>query len=164
MAGLPWRSRRDAAATIAGGRLEASPDPGRLARDADTYAHIPIVAGIIVTAVGDEIVIAHPGARLHAAELVALAAGPALDLVGHLLSRRRMAGSISRRRLPADLAVVGCGALGAWLPALATTSLISALLVAVIVSDRVTAARRRARGEPSPLEAFEASLEGRAVH
>jgi low temperature requirement protein LtrA len=156
------------AATIAGRRLERSDDPGRLARDAYTYAHIPIVAGIIVTAVGDEIVIAHPGAHLHAAELVALGAGPALYLVGHVLFRLRMAGSIGGRRLAGAVAVVACAALGAWLPALAVASLITAVLVAVIVSDGVSAARRRARGEPSPLEAFEASLAPpetrRAVH
>jgi low temperature requirement protein LtrA len=159
-----WWLYFNAAATIAGRRLEAAEDPGRLARDAYTYAHIPIVAGIIVTAVGDEIVIAHPGARLGAAELVALAAGPALYLAGHLLFRRLMAGSISRRRLAAALAVVACGALGAWLPALATASLITAVLVAVIVSDQVSAARRRAHGEPTPLEAFEASIQGPVVH
>jgi low temperature requirement protein LtrA len=156
------------AAMMAGRRLERSDDPGRLARDAYTYAHIPIVAGIILMAVGDEIVIAHPGAHLDAAELVALAAGPVLYLVGHLLFRWRMAGSISRRRLASAIGVAACAALGAELPALAVASLITAVLVAVIVSDQVSAARRRARGEPTPLEAFEASLgppEGRrAVH
>jgi low temperature requirement protein LtrA len=32
--------------------MSASDDPGRLARDAYTYLHLPIVAGIIATAVG----------------------------------------------------------------------------------------------------------------
>ena len=44
-----------------------SDDPGRLARDAYTYIHIPIIAGVIVTAVGDELVIAHLIQRLDAA-------------------------------------------------------------------------------------------------
>ena len=34
--------------------------PGRLARLAYTYLHLPLVAGIIVAAVGDELVLAHP--------------------------------------------------------------------------------------------------------
>ena len=93
-----WWLYFNATARIAGRRLAASDDPGRLARDAYTYAHIPIIAGIIVTAVGDELVIAHPGDTLHAPELAALVAGPVLYLFGHLLFRLRMAGSISRRR------------------------------------------------------------------
>ena len=40
--------------------FESSSDPGRLGRFAYTYLHIPMVAGIIVTAVGDELVILHP--------------------------------------------------------------------------------------------------------
>ena len=35
-------------------------DPGRLARDAYTYLHLPIVAGIIATAVGNDLLIAEP--------------------------------------------------------------------------------------------------------
>src|SRR5215207_2545997 len=38
----------------------SSSDPGRLGRFAYTYLHIPMVAGVIVTAVGDELVIVHP--------------------------------------------------------------------------------------------------------
>lgn len=145
-------------ARVAGRRLAASDDPGRLARDAYTYAHIPIVAGIIVTAIGDEIVIAHPGHTLHAPELLALAAGPALYLIGHLLFRLRMAGSISVRRLVATLAIGALGVAGAAMPALLVMSLMTAVLVAVVVSDQLEARARRRRGEPSPLERFEASL------
>jgi low temperature requirement protein LtrA len=41
--------------------ISSSSDPGRVARLSYTYLHIPLVAGIIVTAVGDELVLAHPG-------------------------------------------------------------------------------------------------------
>ena len=40
--------------------IEHSDDPGRFARIAFTYAHIPIVAGIVVSAVAAELVLAHP--------------------------------------------------------------------------------------------------------
>ncbi|MFN0154516.1 MAG: low temperature requirement protein A [Gaiella sp.] len=55
----------------------ASADDKRelLGRDAYIYLHIPIVAGIIVNAVGDELVIAHPTEKLPADELAVLAAG-----------------------------------------------------------------------------------------
>ena len=41
-------------------RISRSSEPGRLARLAYTYLHMPIVAGIILSAVADEIVLKHP--------------------------------------------------------------------------------------------------------
>src|SRR3712207_9223618 len=48
-----------------------------LARDAYTYLHVVFVAGIILSAVGDELVIAHPTEILPSYEVAAVAAGPA---------------------------------------------------------------------------------------
>ena len=45
--------------------LSTCDDPGRLARDAYTYLHLPIVAGIIATAVGTDLLIAEPHHALH---------------------------------------------------------------------------------------------------
>ncbi len=42
-------------------QIEHSDDPGRIARLSFTYAHIPIVAGVVLAAVGSERAIAHPG-------------------------------------------------------------------------------------------------------
>ena len=44
--------------------MAESEDPGGLARDAYTYLHLPIVAGVIAVAVADELLIAHPGAAV----------------------------------------------------------------------------------------------------
>ena len=49
-----------------------------LARDAYTYLHVVFVAGIILSAVGDELVIAHPTEILPPYEVAAVAAGPAV--------------------------------------------------------------------------------------
>ena len=100
-----WWLYFDYVARIAQIRLDRSDDRGRLARDAYTYLHIPMIAGIIVTAVGDELVIAHPSERLSGAELAAVVGGPALYLLGHVGFRLRMAGSISRKRLGAAVAL-----------------------------------------------------------
>jgi low temperature requirement protein LtrA len=149
-------------ARIAPLRLIHAPEPGRLARDAYTYLHIPIVAGIVATAVGDELVIAHPGERLDGPGLAALAGGPALYLLGHVGFRWRMTGSPSGRRLAAAAAVCAAGAIGGYLPALAASGLVVAVLVALIASETIAAARRRARGEPSPIERFLAQTPARA--
>ena len=67
--------------------------PGRLGRFAYTYLHIPMVAGIIVTAVGDELVIAHPFGHAGPDTVATVLGGPALFLAGHLLFKRACSGS-----------------------------------------------------------------------
>jgi low temperature requirement protein LtrA len=64
--------------------IEHSADPGRIARMAFTYAHIPIVAGIVISAVAAELVIAHPGGHLDPGVAAAILGGPALFLAGNL--------------------------------------------------------------------------------
>jgi low temperature requirement protein LtrA len=73
--------------TIAG-----STDPGRLARLAYTYLHIPIVAGIIVAAVADELVLAHPSGHTELKTAGAVLGGPLLFLVGNLLFKGAVTG------------------------------------------------------------------------
>jgi low temperature requirement protein LtrA len=144
-------------AAIARRRLELASDRTKLARDAYTYLHIPIIAAVIVSAVGDELVIAHPGEELPGPELAAVVAGPALYLLAHTLFRLRMTGTVSWKRLGGALACVAVGGVGAFVPALVVAALLVAVLVGVIVAEQVAAARRAARGEPSPLERLEAS-------
>lgn len=56
--------------------------PGLIARQAFTYWHIPIVAGIVVLAVGDELVMAHPLEPAHREFVVIVLAGTLLFLRG----------------------------------------------------------------------------------
>lgn len=147
-----WWLYFDYVAAIAQRRLELAPDRTRLARDGYTYLHVVLVAGIILSAVGDELVIAHPLDTLPTAQVVAVVAGPALYLLGHAAFRLRMAGSPSWKRLAGALACLVLGLLGPLVPALALSAALVAVLVAVIVAERVAARRRTARGAPSPLE------------
>ena len=72
-----------------GSRLIASSsDPGRLARNGYTYLHILIVAGVIVAAVGDELVLHHPGGHTDLKTAIVLFGGPALYLLGNMLFKR----------------------------------------------------------------------------
>jgi low temperature requirement protein LtrA len=146
-------------ATIAQRRLELAPDRTRLARDGYTYLHVVMVAGIILAAVGDELMIAHPTAHLSAGKAAAVVGGPALYLVAHALFRLRMAGSIAWKRLAAALACVAVGFLGGVAPALLVGALVVVVLVGLIGAEHLAAHRRRLRGEPSPLERLEPSAE-----
>ena len=66
-------------------RIAQSSDPGRLARSGYTYLHIVIVAGIIVSAVADELVLSHPTGHTELKSLLVIVGGPALYLVGTAL-------------------------------------------------------------------------------
>jgi low temperature requirement protein LtrA len=72
-------------------KIAGSTDPGRFARAVYTYFHIPIIAGIVVCAVADEITIAHPGGHLSLAAAMALLGGPALYLAGNVFFKRASA-------------------------------------------------------------------------
>lgn len=127
----------------------------RLARDAFTYLHVLIVGGVILSAVGQEIVIAHPSAELHGAELVAVVTGPALYLLAHGALRLRMTGTVSAKRMAGAGACLAVAGLGGVVSALVVAALLVAVLLAVIATEEVAGARRRARGEPSPRERLE---------
>jgi low temperature requirement protein LtrA len=139
-------------ANIAQRRLAEAENRTLLARDAYTYLHVVIVAGILLSAVGDEIVIAHPTNELSTAEVIAVVCGPALYLLAHVALRLRVAGTISPRRLGGAVACLAVGAIGIFAPGLVVGALLLAVLVGVIAGDQIAAHRRRRRGEPSPLE------------
>jgi low temperature requirement protein LtrA len=87
-----WWIYFNAASAVAQRRLELAANRTLMARDGYTYLHVVMVAGIIVAAVGDELVIAHPDEALHGAEIVAVVAGPGDLPVAQVLFRLRMAG------------------------------------------------------------------------
>jgi low temperature requirement protein LtrA len=118
-------------------RLRAAGDErGRLGRDL-SYIYVLFVAGIIVVAVGNEMVIAHPGARPHGAELVALAAGPALYLLGSVVLKVRILQVRWERRFAAAAVVVVVTALGSGLPGLTLWALVLAVLAGLAVLEAI---------------------------
>jgi low temperature requirement protein LtrA len=72
-------------------KIEHASDPGRLARLAYTYLHLPIVAGIVVCAVSDEILLAHPIGHVEIPAIAAILGGPALFILGVGLFKRTFA-------------------------------------------------------------------------
>lgn len=105
-----WWLYFDVGAERAARRLAADADPGRMARLAYTYFHIPIVAGIILTAASDEMALHHPLGHAGTAEIVCLLGGPALYLFGNLIFKRTNADHFPLSHL------VGLGILAALLP------------------------------------------------
>ena len=130
--------------------LEVAENRTTLARDAYTYLHVVFIAGIILSAVGDELVIAHPIKILPPYEVAAVAAGPAVYLLAHTLFRYRLTGSTGRAKPLGALACVPVGLIGLFVPALAFTGTLIVVLVAVIASGYLATSQREKReADPS---------------
>ncbi|HWH10784.1 MAG TPA: low temperature requirement protein A [Solirubrobacteraceae bacterium] len=139
-AGL-WWLYFGAVAEIGERRLEAARDRTLAARDAYTYLHVVMVAGVIVSAVGDELVIARPTAVLTAGQVAAVVGGPVLYLGAHAVFRKRLAGSLSGRRTAGAVGCVGVGLIGTLVPGLVVGGLVAGVLMTVIAAERVMPAR-----------------------
>jgi low temperature requirement protein LtrA len=120
---------------IAEETLEASSNQTLVARDIYTFIHVVLIAGIVVSAVGDEVVLAHPTEQLHTAELLALVAGPVIYLFAQFLIRLRIAGSVSWSRAIAIAGCVVAGLVGTFTTALVPAALVAAVLCALVVAD-----------------------------
>ncbi|MBN8867664.1 MAG: low temperature requirement protein A [Solirubrobacterales bacterium] len=106
-------------------------------RDMYTYGHVPIIAGIILCAVGDELVIAHPSAVLEPSHLLAVVAGPVLYLLSFLPIRWRLTRGVPMKRLVGAAACVAIGLIAhaAEFSAVLVGGLLCAVLVAVVVTE-----------------------------
>lgn len=123
-------------------RIAASSDPGWYARLGYTYIHLLLIAGIIVAAVADELILAHPGGHTDFKTASTAIAGPALFLVGNILFKHAMTGR------PTLSHWIGLGLLAVLSPfALVLTPLaFGACASAVLVIVAVWETRSYARG------------------
>jgi low temperature requirement protein LtrA len=123
-------------------QIAGSNDPGRVARAVYTYFHIPIVAGIVVGAVADEITIAHPEGHVDIATATCLLGGPALYLVGNIFFKRA-----SARYYPLSH-LVGLGLLALLAPVASwlTPLMLGAATTVVLITVAVWETRSFARG------------------
>jgi low temperature requirement protein LtrA len=133
-----WWIYFNAHADAAARAIAESEDPGRIARIAYTYAHIPVVAGIIVTAAGDELVLAHPSGHVEAAAIGLILGGPALFLAGGAWFKWAVFRTISRPRT-SGLAMLGATVLAApYLTPLTLSAAATAILVVIAAWETFT--------------------------
>jgi low temperature requirement protein LtrA len=111
--------------------LQKAKDPALLARDAYSYLHLPIVAGVIMVAVGDDFLVRDATKSLSTAGLVMLIGGPALFLAAENMFRLRMIGSIGVKRTVAVAALCLAGVAASALPALAVGAIVAGVLTAL---------------------------------
>jgi low temperature requirement protein LtrA len=123
-------------------------DPGRLARDAYTYLHLPIVAGIIAVSVGNDLLIAGPNDAARGVGLAVMLGGPVLFLIGESLFRIRVMGDqANAKRLAVAALLLLFTPVGARVSAVALSSTVAALLIGLALWELAPTARRTWNGQ-----------------
>ena len=143
-----WWIYFDTAADSGSERIAKSDDPGRLARVTYTYIHLAIVAGIIVSAVGDEFVLAHPLGHSAIETVVAVCGGAAIYLVGNSLFKLSISGRLPYSHVAGFVALAIVATCSNLLPPLALAALVTAILLGVAAWD----ARKNRGWEPVSVE------------
>jgi low temperature requirement protein LtrA len=110
-------------------QISKSSEPGRLARLAYTYLHMPIVAGIIVSAVADELVLKHPGGHSDLKTVISAIGGPLLFLFGTMLFKHSFRGFL---QLSHGVGIVALGVL-AWFASGLSPLMLSILTTAIMI-------------------------------
>ncbi len=108
-----------------------------LARDSYSYLHYPMVAGIVLVALGLEATVAHVGAPLDAVHAFALLGGTAIYLLAHVALRLRNARTLNVQRLVVALVLFALIPAAVHVDALLTIAVINVLLWAMIIYETV---------------------------
>jgi low temperature requirement protein LtrA len=123
--------------------FSSSEDPGRVARSAYTYFHLPMVAGIIAVAAADELTVAHPGEHGTLASVALTLGGTALFLAGHALFKWAVFGGLSWPRVVAIAALVALIPVGFAIPTLALSGVAGLIVVGLVAVWDALAYQRR---------------------
>jgi low temperature requirement protein LtrA len=134
-----WWLYFDVAAIMARRRLMQATglELHRLALHAYSYMHLPLIAGIVLFALGLKTTVDHPGDPLDTVPAVALCGGAALYLVGHIAFLRRMTGRVFRRRTIGAVVLLALIPLAMEIPALAALALVSAVCTLVVAYEAI---------------------------
>jgi low temperature requirement protein LtrA len=146
-AGLFWLYF-DVVSLVAARRLSSATrgrEQNAIARDSFTYLHLPMVAGIVLVALGFKKTLGHVHAHLHLVPATALLGGTALYLLAHVAFRWRNVHRLTYARLGAAGLCVVLIALAVQIPAIATLAVLAAVLVSLIAYERVRFAELRQR-------------------
>jgi low temperature requirement protein LtrA len=134
-----WWLYFDVAAIFAVRRLVQARgvEQARLARDAYSYLHMPMVGGIILFALGLKTTLDHVGEPLDTVPAVALCAGTAAYLLAHVASLFRATRRVFRRRTIGGIVLLALVPLALVVPALAALALVSAVCALVVAYEAI---------------------------
>ena len=145
-----WWAYFDVVALAGERRMHAvsAAEQSRIARDSYSYLHLPMVAGIVLFALGVKESLSGEAHGLPTVIAVALCGGVALYLVALSAFKRRNYGSFNRPRLVAAVVLAALAPLATFVPALVALALVAATSAGLIAYEtaRYSGARTRIRG------------------
>jgi low temperature requirement protein LtrA len=118
-------------------RAATAEERGGIGRDIYTYLHLPVVAGIVLVAVADELVIAHPTDSLDDAGALIALGGPALFLLGLMAVAARIGNAPSRPQGVAVVALLAAVPLAGGADGLVVSGLLTALLAVLVLAEQL---------------------------
>jgi low temperature requirement protein LtrA len=132
--------------------ISKSSEPGQLARLAYTYLHMPIVGGIILSAVADELVLTHPADHSDLKTVVSAIGGPLLFLLGTILFKHAIRGWL---QLSHGAGIIALGIL-AWFASALSPLMLSILTTVIMI---IVAAWETISLGTSPAKAFSSEVD-----
>src|SRR5829696_555930 len=140
LAAALWWAYFDLVTLYAERRLSAAQgeERARLARDSYSLLHLPMVAGIILAALGIKQTLAHVGDPLGPVPAVALCRGVALYLLGHNAFRLRDEGSVSVPRLVVTILCCVLIPVAMSVPSLITLAVLALLMCGLATFETAT--------------------------
>ena len=142
-----WWAYFDVVALVAEHRF-VSAEPSqqvRIARDSYALLHLPMVAGIVLFALGVKKVLEHTGDPLKDMPAFSLCAGLALYLLAHVVFRLRNVGSVNWPRVVTAAVCLALIPLATEIAGVAMLGVLFVLFVALITYEVVRYAEARAR-------------------
>jgi low temperature requirement protein LtrA len=141
-----WWSYFDWVIFIAQARLAEATGVDRtvLARDLYSYLHLPMVAGIVLFALGLKTTLADVDSPLGTIPAVGLCGGLALYLLAHVALRLRIGGGLGHGRPIATIVLLGLIPVATVIPALAALGLVAAVCAVLIAYEALRYRESRA--------------------
>jgi low temperature requirement protein LtrA len=132
-----WWSYFDWFAFVAEARLAelTGAERAALARDAFSYLHLPMVAGIVLFALGLKTTLAHVDEPLATIPAIGLYGGVALYLLAHVVLRLRIGGGWGRGRPVATVVLLGLIFVAQEVPSLVALALVAVVCAALIAYE-----------------------------
>jgi low temperature requirement protein LtrA len=142
-----WWLYFDVAAIFARRRLiqATGVEQARVARDSYSYLHLPMVAGIVLFALGLKTTLGHVGEPLDTVPAVALCGGAALYLLAHIAFLFRTTGRVFRRRTIGAAVLLALIPAAVTIPALAALALVGGVCSLVVAYEAIGRREHRAQ-------------------
>jgi low temperature requirement protein LtrA len=148
VAAAQWWLYFDVVALVAARRLENAQEGAernRVARDSFSYLHFPMIAGIVLVALGMKKTLGHVDEPLKLVPAAALLGGTSLYLLAHVAFRLRNVHTLNRQRLVVALLLPALIPAALELPSLATVAILAAILIGLVVYEMVRFGEARDR-------------------